>query len=238
MIITRQGDVRERLAPGLAAYREQGLDALAQSLDEHLLSQKVRFPLLEYAARQLIEVVPEQEHLEFAEKIFAIEKTGCYVLIGIFLQYRSRDHYPEALDRAVDFIVRGQEWYICDIIAERVLGVALLERPESTLEYLNQLAKIEDKWAVRSVGVGGHYAVKKGLERHYVEQLFQLLLSLSGTTEFHTKKGIGWAAKTTARFHPSLIEKYRSRFESDPKVRPWFRTKIRIGLNRAYAQRD
>ena len=77
-----------------------------------------------------------------------------------------------------------------------------------------------------------HYAVKKGLEKEYVEQMFELLLSLATTTDFHTKKGVGWAVKTVAKFHPEIISKYQEQIDADGNVKQWFRTKIKIGLGR------
>jgi hypothetical protein len=63
--------------------------------------------------------------------------------------------------------------------------------------------------------------------------MFALLLSLSTVTDFHTKKGVGWAAKTIAKFYPDIISEYKAEIENE-KVRQWFQTKIKIGLGRSY----
>jgi len=115
-----------------------------------------------------------------------------------------------------------------------VMGYALLSDPERTIPVLRTLAKHEDKWLVRSVGVATHYAVKKGLTRIYSEQMFQILLSCSATTDFHTKKGIGWGAKTVAKFHPDIIALYKHQLDNDLNIKTWFKTKIRIGLGRSF----
>jgi 3-methyladenine DNA glycosylase AlkD len=125
----------------------------------------------------------------------------------------------------------GNQWYVCDIIGERVLGHALLTSPKKAIPLLEELAHHPDKWIVRTTGVATHYAVKKGLPATYVDILLKLLISLSNTTDFHVKKGIGWGAKTIAKFHPKLVACYSKEIES-PETKQWFRTKITIGLNR------
>src|SRR5690606_27867199 len=122
--------------------------------------------------------------------------------------------------------------YVCDIIGERVMGHALLTMPYVAIPELKQLAKHEDEWIVRSVGVATNYAVKKGLKKADVQQMFALLLTLANTTEFHTKKGVGWAVKTIAKFHPEIVAHYREQIETDPEIKQWFKTKIKIGLGR------
>jgi hypothetical protein len=102
--------------------------------------------------------------------------------------------------------------------------------PQKTMPVLQRLATHEDKWIVRTVGVATHYAVKKGLDQSFVEPVFRILLSLSAATDFHTRKGIGWGAKTVARFHPQLVARYQHQLAS-AETRQWFRTKIDIGLH-------
>jgi 3-methyladenine DNA glycosylase AlkD len=114
------------------------------------------------------------------------------------------------------------------------LGHALLTVPDATLPVLQRLSQHEDKWIVRSVGVATHYAVKKGLKKKYAEEMFRILLSQASTTEFHTKKGIGWAAKTIAKFHPDIIARYEQQVSNDPTIKQWFKSKIKIGLSRTY----
>jgi 3-methyladenine DNA glycosylase AlkD len=125
----------------------------------------------------------------------------------------------------------GNQWYVCDIIGERVLGHALLTSPKKAIPLLEELAHHPDNWIVRTIGVAAHYAVKKGLPATYVDILLKLLISLSNTTDFHVKKGIGWGAKTIAKFHPKLVACSSKAIES-PETKQWFRTKITIGLNR------
>jgi hypothetical protein len=64
--------------------------------------------------------------------------------------------------------------------------------------------------------------------------MFRVLLSLSTTTDFHTKKGVGWAATTVAKFHPDIIARYDEHIQTSADIKQWFKTKLKIGAGRAY----
>lgn len=215
-------------------YANKGIDAAVTLLDKRVLKKKVRFPVLEYAAKMLYDAIPKTAQLNLVDKVMELPEVGRYVITGIILQLRLEKHYKASLQKAAEYIVQGNDWLACDIIGERVMGYALLTEPMKTLPMLKKLAMEENKWLVRCVGVAAHYAIKKGLKKQYVEEMFRLLLSLGNTTDFHTKKGIGWAAKTSARFHPDIIARYRLQIDEDKSVKQWFRTKIKIGLGRNY----
>jgi len=215
-------------------YTNKGIDAAVTLLDKRVLKKKVRFPVLEYVAKMLYEAIPTAQHLSLTDKVMELAEVGRYVITGIILQLRLEKHHKASIQKAAEYIVQGNDWLACDIIGERVMGYALLTEPMKTLPMLKKLAMEENKWLVRCVGVAAHYATKKGLKKQYVEEMFRLLLSFGNTTDFHTKKGIGWAAKTSARFHPDIIARYQSQIEGDERVKQWFRTKIKIGLGRSH----
>jgi 3-methyladenine DNA glycosylase AlkD len=168
--------------------------------------------------------------LAVLDRVISLDEIGSYVLAGKILQLRLESNYKQSLSKAVDYIIKGDKWYACDIISERVMGHSLLTTPAKTIPILKKLALNENKWIIRSVGVTAHYAVKKGLSYSNCEKVFKLLLEHSGTTDFHTKKGIGWGAKTTAKFHPEIISKNSDKIYGDTEVKQWFKTKIKIGL--------
>ncbi len=238
-IIGSRKEIEPLIAGCLSVYRTSDTGAFIEKLHTDVLKKKVRFPVLEYAARELFARLPAKDIITITDEIVALDEIGSYVLAGMILQCMLPGHYNKAMKKAMDYIVLGNEWYVCDIIGERVMGHALLQYPDQTLPVLQKLATNEDKWLVRCIGVAAHYAIKKGLKKQYVAGMFELLLSLSNATEFHTKKGIGWAAKTTAKFHPDIITQHAGQIEHDPEVRQWFKTKIKIGLGRSdkYAHR-
>jgi 3-methyladenine DNA glycosylase AlkD len=230
--INSKATVKHILLELKSVFDEKGADDFVKTLHHNLLKKKVRFPLLEYAAKEITSVVPDAEQLTITDHIVELKEIGSQVLAGIILQQRLSQNFHQSISKACDYIQFGNQWYVCDIIGERVLGYALLTTPDKTIPLLRQLAIHEDKWIVRAVGVATHYAVKKGLDPVFVAPVFDILLSLANTTDFHTKKGIGWAAKTVGRFHPDIIDHYHQHIAS-AETKQWFRTKVNIGLNRS-----
>ncbi|WP_104385893.1 DNA alkylation repair protein [Sphingobacterium sp. HMA12] len=229
--ITSKVRVREILAQAKLGWKQQGLNTLLIGIQEGLLKKKVSFPLLEYAAKEIVTWIPENDQTIFIDALVATDEMGSYVMAGMVLQLQLPLMLEQSILKACGYMVIGGQWHICDIVGERVLGHALLTFPEKTTSLLEQLARHPDKWVVRSVGVAIHYAVKKGLAPEFAETMFKLLLSLSGATDFHIKKGIGWGAKTIAKFHPTIIARHMDSIESS-ETRQWFRTKVTRGLNR------
>ena len=202
-------------------------------LHKELLNAKAKFPLLEYGADLLFQDRKFQETVVFLNDLLKKETIGGFVLAGKGLQNFTEAHHRKSLEAAKRFIAPISEWYGCDIVGERVMGYALWKLPEETLPELKKYLSDENPWIRRVVGVAGHYAVKKGLKRKYVEELFSLLMTQAHVTDFHTKTGTGWAAKTIAKFHPDIVHKYEEKILGDPNIRPWFKTKIRIGFGRS-----
>lgn len=203
-----------------------------RSVHNHILKQKIRFPLLEFATKEIFNSIEQKEHFRLTDKIIELDEIGSYVIAGMVVQNHLKINNEEAIEKAIQYIIKGNKWYVCDIIGERVMGVCLLKTPEFMLPKLQEMAKNKNPWIVRCIGVAAHYAIKKGLEKQYVYQLFEILLHLGQETDFHIKKGIGWGAKTTAKFYPDIIADYGEQIES--LTGQWFKTKIKIGLSRSF----
>jgi 3-methyladenine DNA glycosylase AlkD len=204
-------------------------------IHDRILTQKVRFPVLEYFTELIFPEVSGNLRIEFLRKIVLLDKIGSYTIAGKFLQLVFQEKNAaseEVFQLAEEFIIQGDKWYVCDIIGERVFGHSLLLFPVKTLPYLNKLSNHKNTWMVRAIGVAAHYAVKKGLDKKSVDDMFRLLLAHSADTDFHVKKGIGWGAKTVAKFHPLVIDKYKEEIYDNTEVKQWFKTKIKIGLSR------
>jgi hypothetical protein len=232
-VIGSKTEVKKDLELLLDTYRRSGSADFLRLLHKSILKKKIRFPVLEYIAGELYKAIPLSDQIAIADEIIKTAEIGSNVLAAIILQKRLEKHFEESFDKAAAYMIAGDKWYVCDIIGERVLGHALLTQPSQTIPRLAVLINHSDKWMVRSVGVAVHYAVKNGLSENYSEQMFQILLACSSATDFHTKKGIGWGAKTVAKFHPGIIKKFSAALESKD-VKQWFKTKIKIGLSRAY----
>ena len=230
--ITQKPKIKSGTAKCIDTFQKKGAGAFGKTIFTELLSKKIKFPLLEYCAALLFEAIPYKEQLSLCDKIIELQTIGGNTIAGKLLQLRAEKNLNESLKKAEEYIIYGNMWYVCDIIGERVMGHSLLTQAEDVIPRLQKLAKHPNNWMVRTIGVATHYAVKKGLKKKDAETMFQLLLSLSNTTDFHTKKGIGWAAKTIAKFHPEIIEKHYKAIYENPEVKQWFKTKIKIGLSR------
>jgi 3-methyladenine DNA glycosylase AlkD len=237
-LITSRHEIKDILEKVVADYGSHGNIGVTDLLLKEAFSKKIRFPLLEYLGIELYKAIPVKDHESITDAIVAQDTIGGYVVAGIMLQQKLSSSLHHSIALAEKYIVAGDKWYVCDIVGERVPGHSLLLFPEDTYPILERMAVNQNKWIVRSVGVATHYAVKNGLKKVDVERMFLLLLFLSDTTDFHTKKGVGWAVKTIAKFHPEIIEKYTAQINDD-RVKQWFRTKINIGLGRTskYAHR-
>lgn len=239
MIITGKKVVNPIIDTLVSKLNEKDFATFLDLLHTDVLSHRVKFPILEYVTRKCFSVIPEKRQIDICDKIDKIPEMGSSVITGVALQMRLEKHFDESIAKSIEYIKNGDEWYVCDHIGERVLGVGLLTQSERTLPLLPKLLNDGNKWVVRMVGVAGHYAVKKGLKKTFVEKLFGLLLEHSDETEFHSKRGIGWAAKTTAKFHPDIIAKFQKKIDGGSEVKQWFKTKVKIGLSRSdkYASR-
>lgn len=228
-IITKKSDIKIIANVLLGKYSNAKQNDFWRIFDEEILQQKVRFPLLEYFANLLLLEIPDEEQIEFCDRIIDLKREGGYVVIATVLKNRLEKDLNESFEKAVEYFIKGDEWYVCDIIGERVFGVGLLDHFEETFPYLEKIAEHENHWVKRSVGTATHLAVKWGLEKEKVSQLLDLALKYANTPFFQMKKGIGWGVKTIAKFHPELIHE-RDVLDNE-KIGKWFLRKVKIGLD-------
>lgn len=231
--ISRKSDVKFCLANVIDNYRANGLSICIASLDAEILTKKVKFPLLEYCATELLTEIRESEQIDFCDEVEALGREGGNVILGKMLQGRLDEHFHQSIEKATEYIAKANAWYVCDILGERVYGVALLRHPEKTLPVIDRLSRHHKNWVKRALGAGVHYATKKGLSQEYAEILLGLLIEMADTKDKEIRQGVGWAAKTIARFHPVIISRYRDEIQNQERVANWFRLKVEIGLSRA-----
>ena len=237
--ITRKSEIKILIAKCLEVYRTEQIEGCIKALHGLILSQKVKFPLLEYCGEQLFNEVKEEEQLSFCDEVEKLKTEGGNVILGIILRHRLNLDFKGSIEKTVEYTGQADIWYVCDIIGERVFGYALLHHFTKMALEMEHLSKGQNQWVVRSLGAGAHYAIKKGLGRKEVIVVFKLLLSMANSTHKEIRQGIGWAAKTTAKFHPDIIEIFKNDIDDTEKVANWFRAKILIGLNRyRYAKRN
>lgn len=230
--LTKKASVKVQLEKCIASYQELGIDSCVAVLQATILNKKVRFPLLEFCGRELYRVLPEGEQLEFCDRVEALKTIGGNVIIGILLQLRLSNQFETSLKKATEYIALAEAWYVCDIIGERVFGHALLYHTNDALPKMKRMTQHPSNWVVRSLGAGFHNAIKWGLDAQDVKELFSILLTLANHRDKEIKQGVGWAAKTTAKFHPKIITYFQDQIQNPNTTGNWFRTKVRMGLER------
>ena len=211
---TRKGDISPLIDKSIEIYRSHGLSALSDDLHANILKHKVKFPLLEFCAKTLFVNLNPDDQIELRDDVCKRKTEGGNVILGIILQHRLPHVFNQSIAKTRAYIADANDWYVCDIIGERVWGVALLTQYDRMIEVFETLGKDKSHWVVRSLGAGGHYAIKKGLEKEKVEEVFLLLMKMVNTNNRQIKQGVGWAAKTTAKFHPDLIQKHHEKIQT------------------------
>ena len=230
-VITRKSDLRIELEACISAYSES-LERCVSVVHDRILMRKVKFPLLEFCAEELSSTLSEEEQLPFCDAIHKLGTEGGNVVLGKMLQLRMHEDFERSIEKAVEYIAVADVWYVPDIIGERVFGHALLTNTDAALKNFIRLKEHPVNWVIRAWGAGAHFAVKRGLSSEQCERLFEQLLSLASHSNREVRAGIGWAAKTTAKFHPEIIQANRKRIDDPSLTDNWFRNKVAIGLAR------
>ena len=228
-VISRKSEVQPIIDECILSYRQGGIHQCVENLHALLLKKHVKFPLLDHCGYELYLNTPLEKHVELCNGIERLKTEGGNVLLGTILQRRLEDHFEESIQKAVDYISVADFGYTPDVIGERVFGASLLREPEKTIGIIEPLFSSECSLVIRSLGAGIHYAIKKGLSEEFVRILFNFLLAAGKSEDKEIRQGIGWAAKTTAKFHPKIIESYTVRINDPQKVDSWFRAKIGSG---------
>ena len=236
-ILTQKHVIKREVETSLQRIEGSGLDDFIDELHQRVLSARVRFPLLEYAGVLIYDSVDRSKHHSITDRIQSLRTIGGNVVTGKILQLQLGHDPGDSIAKAVGYISQADSWHICDIIGERVFGCYLLDYPQRMLPKISRMLVSENRWVIRALGAGAHYAIKKGLDQHSVYNVFDLLVSMAASKDKEIRQGIGWAAKTTAKFHPMIIEQNKFVLADDDMVAGWFRRKIKIGLERhQYAQ--
>lgn len=237
--ITKKAEVQKIAEILCQLYAQQKTEQFWRVLETELLAHKVKFPLLEFVAQTLFECLSYEAQLETITGLWGRPEDGSSVVAGKLLQRHLPDHLSRAMAMAVDGIVKGNTWYHCDHLGERVFGHGLLTQFEAVMPLLRRYLRHENSWVRRAVGVAGHYATKKGLAAPQVQITLELLLTEAATRDYQVQRGIGWGLKTIAKFHPELVRAELAALPAGAIGTPVM-GKIRVGLKTAEkrAQRE
>ena len=231
--ITRKADLRPLIANLKTLYLAQDDAGFWQLLESEILQHRVKFPLLEFVARELVQFIPQDKQLDFTDTLVTKTYEGQYVILGIVLQERLVTDMAQSFAKAEEYIIYGDKWYACDIISERVFGVGLLQDFDTAVSHIQTNIAHPNPWIVRSAGIATHYATYKGLAKEKVVVLFEMLLPAAQSKDKNIKKGVGWAFKTIAKHHPDIVQPRLDTIQNDPAINNWCKQKLVIGLQTA-----
>lgn len=203
----KKQEVAEVSQECLTLLARDSIDEVLKTLDP-LLSRKLPFPLLDHAGDILgsLAIAKPQGLLSLLGKIEATKTMGGYVVIGSALSRFINHDLPKALEKAREYIIKGDAWYVTDILGERVPGKALLNRFDETLPILEAFCEEPNPWVKRSVGVAVHYFAKRVRgDQEKAKRLLGLLSPYYEEKDTRIIKGIGWGLKTLGRYYPDLV---------------------------------
>ena len=103
--ITQKGEIVAELRPCIEAYQNGNLDQCLSVFHERILLNKVKFPLLEYCAATLYELLSEEEQLPFCDEIAKRQTEGGNVILGIILQKRLPNNFMQSFQKATEYIL-------------------------------------------------------------------------------------------------------------------------------------
>ena len=232
-IITRKPEIKEIADELKVIYQSGNNEKFLEKLEYNVLKNKIKFPLLEFFTKDLFQSIPYNEQLILTNKIIDKDYIGSYVIAGVVLQTRVIKNLNESFTKAAEYLIKGDKWYSCDIISERVFGFALLLDFDRSFKLLKEQLKHENDWVKRGVGTAIHLAVKWGLEKEHIEDLLKLIIAQSMSKNVNVQKGFGWALKTISKFHPDVVSKYYSVIKDNPEVSSWYKRKMEMGLKYA-----
>lgn len=230
-LISRKSDIQKIIDEIIPVYQSNNYELFWDKLENEILNNKIKFPILEYFTKELFQIIPANKQLPLADKIIDKDYIGSYVIAGIFLQLRLKNNLEECFEKVAEYLIKGDKWYSCDIIAERVFGIALLNNFDESFCFIKEYANHKNDWVKRAAGVAIHFATKKGLKKENVEKLLKLISEQITSKSLHVKKGFGWALKTIAKYHPDLVLELSNQINNNPNVSAWFKRKISLGLS-------
>jgi 3-methyladenine DNA glycosylase AlkD len=175
------------------------------------LEAKVPFPLLGEIGKRLGTAGKDDPSRYFGvfDDIVATDKMGGYVIVGQALAAFLETELEASIRKAAEIVAKGQKWYVCDIVGERVLGQALVAHFDSAFSVLERMTVLEDQGVRRSIGVAVHFfAKRKPKDSEKMKQLLHLLAFLVDDKRVFVVKGVGWGLKTIGKHQPKLVEDY------------------------------
>jgi 3-methyladenine DNA glycosylase AlkD len=200
----KAGEATE-LGRKIAGLVQAGEPGRAYALLAPAFAQRTPFPLL-VCIGEAFATAPEKAVDGFLDHIASERNEGGWVVIGSALGTRLGRNRADVFAQCRDFVVRGDVWYVADILGERVPGPALVGDFEPSLALLTSWREDPDRWVRRAAGVAIHFWAKRSRgDAGSAARARELLDFLEPAFEEHDPdaiKGLGWGLKTLGKYYP------------------------------------
>lgn len=226
-------ELRKYVDAAISAHKSNNQKQFWEIMYKQLLNQKMPFPYSEFIGEKFYESLSKKELLIILDRLVAEEHLGGYVAAGKALQQFLKSEFDFAFEKAVEYMIQGNTWYVTDIIGERVLGGGLLINFNNAYKILESYQQHENFWIKRSVGVAVHLAGKRQIGEEKAKRLMELCLKQAKEKHIHIRKGCGWGIETIGKYYPHVLKQFEERILNDPDVAAWNKKKYHMGLEKA-----
>lgn len=157
-------------------------------------------------------ITSPKRFIEAFNHIINYDAMGSYVVVGSAFIPFLETKFDLVLQKTKEYIIKGDVWHVCDNMAERSLGHALVDYFDETVPYLKKFLEDKNFWVRRSAGVAIHFFSKRVRNDHKkTKKLLKLVEPHIEVKEKNTVKGIGWGLKTIGKHHPDLLTEFFSK---------------------------
>lgn len=100
----KKSEIQDLVKHCILKYQSESLGSCIQSVHISILSNKIKFPLLEFVATELFQHIKSVDQLSFLNQIQLRKTIGGNVLTGIMLQKRLKKHFKQTIHKTTEFI--------------------------------------------------------------------------------------------------------------------------------------
>jgi 3-methyladenine DNA glycosylase AlkD len=173
-----------------------------------ILAERTSFTLLRCIGREIGHI--PLAHLDpFLARIAGTKTEGGWPVISGVLAAQLGQNLSGSLGRCRTFIREAGVWYAADTLGEWVVGQALVDYFQPTLDLLPPWREDANGWVRRAVGTSVHMWAKRSRGSEVLVQEAETLLSflepLFEERETAAVKGVGWGLKTLGKYYPDLL---------------------------------
>ena len=198
----------DALAQQVSLYIQEGKADAAYELLTLIIADKIPFRYLHRIGKAL-GAQPLSSVNPLLRRLAGSQTIGAWPIIGTSLAGWFEGNLDEVLTQTRKYIIQGDTWHSTDNLGERVVGPALVQHFDETMQLLVPWRVDENRWVRRSLGTATHLWTKRAKGKPELAANAEILLAflspLFEEKEIDAVKGIGWGLKTLGRYYPQPV---------------------------------